>query len=441
MRSILFYIFTLFVIHSLYPENLDSVILEALKNHPEIKSLRSNFIAKKKDAEHSDVYPDPKFGVAFRNYPYRGYFSLNDKRTGTPGMTGIEYMVSQEIPFPGKLTLQQKARSLSSAGYMHFIRSTENRLSSEMLSNLIRIHSIQKRVKVNKKLIEVNRSIIRIGHSMYISGKQGIGNTLESKIESNRYKDKEISLGIEYKESLRNLEYITNLSEDKLISIPESEVIDWIDKRMNDVWKLKSDELDNLIKENPVYKLTSIEKEVREFEKKAGNLSHYPETEVFLSIMKRRNRELVYNQGPLNWDLMDSNEYQGTLFNFGLTMRVPVWSFFRSHSLSEKLSKDVETMTYEKEKVQRELSIRFKKNLDIYSGLTEEIKFYSSTLIPEIKQAIDSKAAMYKSGNLNSMEILKFQIEYNKAQYDLLELKERRYMIAISILETLDKLL
>ncbi|EOQ95980.1 hypothetical protein LEP1GSC195_2419 [Leptospira wolbachii serovar Codice str. CDC] len=89
-------------------ESMESKIQMLLGSHPEllVKYLESK--EKHHRSEHADVYPDPKFGFAYRSYPYRGDVTRERSRPDTPGMTGNEYSISQEIPFPGKLDLEKQ---------------------------------------------------------------------------------------------------------------------------------------------------------------------------------------------------------------------------------------------------------------------------------------------------------------------------------------------
>ncbi|MDX1957235.1 MAG: transporter, partial [Leptospiraceae bacterium] len=89
-RFIFLFIFQLTTV--VYSEELDMVLNNLIETHPEIQSIKSELKSKRANAEHDTTYPDPKIGVAFRNYPTRSY-SLNDRAYDTPSMTGIEYSI------------------------------------------------------------------------------------------------------------------------------------------------------------------------------------------------------------------------------------------------------------------------------------------------------------------------------------------------------------
>ena len=64
-------------------------------------------------------------------------------------MTGIEYSISQEIPFPGRLTLQGKASKLNEIEFSHFSKSRKNQFVLEYISGLIRLKSSERKILLN----------------------------------------------------------------------------------------------------------------------------------------------------------------------------------------------------------------------------------------------------------------------------------------------------
>ena len=65
--------------------------------HPEAKVMLSNNNAHKKHTDGSGILPDPKLGFAYRNYPTKYGYALNDSANNTPGMTGMELSISPNL--------------------------------------------------------------------------------------------------------------------------------------------------------------------------------------------------------------------------------------------------------------------------------------------------------------------------------------------------------
>ena len=74
-RVLIILLFLLTVV--IYPQEVDIQLENLISLHPEIKSLDAELNSKRANAGHETTYPDPKIGVAFRNYPTRSYTPIH----------------------------------------------------------------------------------------------------------------------------------------------------------------------------------------------------------------------------------------------------------------------------------------------------------------------------------------------------------------------------
>jgi cobalt-zinc-cadmium efflux system outer membrane protein len=200
----------------IYSEELDILIEDLITTHPEIQSLQSELKSKAAGANHETTYPDPKIGVAFRNYPTRSY-TPNDRAYDTPSMTGIEYSISQEIPFPGKLTLQGKASKLIEMEFLHFAKSRKNQFLLEYLSQLVRLKSSEKKIILNDLIRKTLESQKTISASTFATGNSALSKTLKLQVEGTVSQEREIEFTRDKKNAIASLEYFktdnTNLAK------------------------------------------------------------------------------------------------------------------------------------------------------------------------------------------------------------------------------------
>src|SRR3989338_2627124 len=82
--------------------SLSSLIDEAKKNNPEILAYQKRVKAKEHRAKVEGVFDDPQFKVEVMDIPRDKSFNLGDSMQ-------TRYTFSQMLPFPGKLSLRQKA--------------------------------------------------------------------------------------------------------------------------------------------------------------------------------------------------------------------------------------------------------------------------------------------------------------------------------------------
>lgn len=435
--KLLILIFILFTT-TVYSEEIDSHIEKLMTTHPEIKSLESELISKRANANHETTYPDPKVGVAFRNYPTRSY-SLNDKAYDTPSMTGIEYSISQEIPFPGRLTLQGKLSKLSEVEFLHFSKSKKNQFLLEYLSQLIRLKSSEKKLILNDLIKKTLESQKVISSSTFATGNSALSKTLKLQIEVTLSQERQIELTRDKKISVSSIEYFKtdSLSLEKMLEVDINKYL----KEKTSFLKSEKENLKQNLIENPNYKLATVTVERSKNESKLASLLHAPDTEVFFAYMKRRNQIVTFDNGPLNYQLMDNTEYRGDLFSFGVNVRVPVWSFFSKHDLQERSSENTKSKTFELEKNKLFLESNFDKLMSTLESLESQMELYEKKLIPEYNKSISALSSEYGSGKLGLIDVLTTKIELQKAYITLTDLQEKRDITTLLLLELTDNLI
>lgn len=423
---------------AIHSDELDLVLENLISSHPEIGSLDSELNSKRANAGHETTYPDPKIGIAFRNYPTRSY-SLSNRAYDTPSMTGIEYSISQEIPFPGKLTLQGKASKFIEMEFYHFSKSRKNQFLLEYLSQLVRLKSSEKKIILNDLIRKTLESQKVISASTFATGNSALSKTLKLQVEATLSQEREIELTRDKKNSLASLEYFKTESAN-LAKILEADTGKYLSEKIKLI-KLQKDNLKLSIIENPNYKLSEVAIERAKNESKLASIMHAPDTEIFFAYMKRRNQIVTVDNGPLNYQVMDNTEYRGDLFSFGMNVRVPVWSFFSSHELKERASENSKSKAYELEKNKLFLESSFDRLIITLDSLEAQIELHQKRLIPELRKSLAALSSQYASGKTDLIEVLSAKIELEKAHISEEELQEKKAITTLLILELTDNLI
>jgi len=84
-------------------EELGRLIAAALADNPELAALRDKISAAQAVVPQAGSLQDPRLTVALSNMPVGG---LSFERTP---MSGIQFMLRQKVPYPGKLSLRELA--------------------------------------------------------------------------------------------------------------------------------------------------------------------------------------------------------------------------------------------------------------------------------------------------------------------------------------------
>ncbi|WP_243401874.1 TolC family protein, partial [Leptospira ellisii] len=192
--------------------------------------------------------------------------------------------------------------------------------------------------------------------------------------------------------------------------------------------------------ENPEYKLyLAEEKRLRE-SAKLSKLSLLPQTEVFVSYMKRRSQTFALDQGPLEYKVMDTTEYRGDLFSFGVNLRVPVWSALKWGSISGQYETEAESGKETARKIKLQVIAELNRNSELIRGYEKQIEILDRKLVPELEQAVRAASASYLSGKINFQELSSIQVEVWNAKIRKEDLLEKKNDSVINVLKILSLL-
>lgn len=144
----------LFLPRGLFAEDL-SVLIERIKNHPEIISIKEKIEAEKKEVERLKALPDPITE-----------FGLSNKEMGIDG----SLMFQQTVPYPGKLDLMSKMKGFD-------VNMLEQKLTSNMLQRIEKTKNdyyelflMDKSIQITKKTKKYLETMRDSALSMYSVG-------------------------------------------------------------------------------------------------------------------------------------------------------------------------------------------------------------------------------------------------------------------------------
>ena len=223
--NIIFY--SILPIFSSERENeLEIKIKNLVSDHPAIVSKMNGIKEKSYLAEHADVYPDPKLGFAYRSYPYRNGVVRERTRPDTPGMTGNEISISQEIPYPGKLSLEKQIRKFDAEESIYEVEWNLNTFLKTYFEIKLTIESIEKEIQNLESLSTSLKSTSKLESSGYSAGKTNITPTLKLL----NFKEKINDRLLQKKVNLEQLKSKLNYYEvnNSPISLNSGEIIEYL---------------------------------------------------------------------------------------------------------------------------------------------------------------------------------------------------------------------
>ncbi|OGW27527.1 MAG: hypothetical protein A2X56_14515 [Nitrospirae bacterium GWC2_57_13] len=141
---------------------------EALANNPEIRMVHARTEAAGETATLAAAMPDPMIGAAIRNI---GWF--NNITVGEEPMSQAGIMLTQEIPFPGKLATMGRAARHKAEQEGEMERETRLRVLSSIRAAYYDYYLAWRSAEILEQNKEIMKNFQRVAETRYATG-QGI---------------------------------------------------------------------------------------------------------------------------------------------------------------------------------------------------------------------------------------------------------------------------
>lgn len=161
------------------PIKLNDLIREALARNPEILAAQKRYEAARQRPAQESSLPDPTLSV--------GYASnggpLPGQGLGTQPTSNIGFMVSQEIPYPGKRKLRGEiAAKEADAGFQQYL-ALQLSLRSQVTQAYHRLHHAYAVLDILAEGKDLLSQVIRVSEARYSAGKAAQQDVLKAQTQ------------------------------------------------------------------------------------------------------------------------------------------------------------------------------------------------------------------------------------------------------------------
>jgi len=157
--------------------SLEELVSEALENNPEILGAQRKFEASTKRPSQLGTLPEPVFSLA--NFGVGHPFSaLNQSEFAYQA-----FGVSQEVPFPGKLSLRKQVAQKEAASEGQMVRDVERRVVSRLKQGYYDLYFTHKAIETLQKNRDLLDRFAKISEARYRVGTGLQQDVLKSQVE------------------------------------------------------------------------------------------------------------------------------------------------------------------------------------------------------------------------------------------------------------------
>jgi len=364
---------------------------------PKIQALKEKRNALENRIPQTSNLPDPRVSFAFNNLP------VNSFATTQEPMTGKMISLSQEFPFPGKLSTRGDMAREDERITGREIEDARNEVVRDVSQAYFDLVYLREAIRIQEQAREVLRGLSQTVRTKYEVGNGSQQDIVKSDMEISRITDRLLTLDEMRRATMDRLNALllsppgTELLSDTLRQ-PNGEIIP--DTALIMMAKLNRPLLLGL--ENAQQKAR--------IQKHLADLAWYPD---FMLGAAYTQRDYLKSSGM---DLVD-------FASFSLSLNIPL-NFGGKRSAAGEEAESLERMFGSQyEGVVQQLQKAFGKSNALMISARDRLNLLETGLIPQASQAFDASLAGYQVGEVDYLTVLDNLVKLFQMETDVFRLR------------------
>ena len=363
-------------------QSVDSLVVEAIKNNPQLKSLQYKITASEKRTESINTLPAPNLSVEFSQVPTNSIDVLNQSISNNFGL-------SQMFPLGGKLNAMAEVERKNTLVEGNNYEVYKINLIAQVKMSYYSLWLIDRKIEVQKKNIALINDVIKSVESAYYTNKinQADVLTLQSEIASN-----ETQLLI-----LENQKEVEIYKLNKLLGRNlESKDVFAVKDFSSDVLSSSQSKLVELLgSSNPSLKKMGSMIEMNKAMIAANNRELIPDLMVQGMFMRMPRGMILTSKSDLS--MLDPKTETMYSLMFSINLPFAPWSINKYKAKEEELNAGISSIEFEKNDMQREMDSQLKAALVKYNTAVDLTRLYTDKVIPMVNKAAESQVSAYQN--------------------------------------------
>lgn len=374
-------------------ENETDLLQALIKNNPEITATRYKYFAAAKIPVQEGALPDPM--VSFTDFGVGHPFSkLNDSDFAYKGIG-----VSQELPFPGKLSLRSKIADQAVLIAEQEYLATTIRLISELKSGLAEYRYQSKAIENAEKYKDLLAQLTEISESRYRIGEGLQQDVLRTQIERSILEEKLELLRKDHESQQAMLNALLNRDPQQSLELYDDSAPTKVEVSLNDLQT-------RLQSVSPEFLIKSIAEKEKSLQVDLAKKELYPDFTASFQWQKTGS---------------DFPDYYMT----AIEARIPVFSSKRQKPAIAQANLELKSTQKEKEATLRKLESELKGAYLTLTTNAKLLRLYDEGIIPQTRMSLESSLSAYQVGKIdflsvlnNASTLLSYETEYDRRLAD-----------------------
>lgn len=362
---------------------LNEVIQTALESNPELKAAQAKFKASQNRIKSSSSLPDPIAGLEYLNVP-QGTLKLGEAEMKM-------YTVSQEIPWPTKLSLRGKISRSDVDITEQEYKAKERKIIAQVKQAYFKIYEAYQSIDTMKETIQLLGQMLRVSERKYSTRKAGLSDVLKIQVELAKLNNELITLENQKQTHEAKLNSLLNRQSLESVGRPSYTQAGKFEPAINELY--------NLAKINRPELLQA----------KAG----IRRSEQGLTLAKKEylpDFMVTYKQRVLDGDFMG---WDGML-----NMTVPLWFWRKQSSMVKEMHSELSMSQADYKAMENMVLFEVKEMYLRVDAAWRKVELSKNTIIPQTQQVLRISQRGYEADQVEFLDMLDSERMYLEARLD-----------------------
>ena len=376
---------------------LDSLIAEALKANPDLAAARLRYQAFEARVPQAGSFPDPMFQTTVSN------ISTDSWSLGQAPMSGYEFMLSQTIPFPGKLGLARSMTGNMAQSARQDYESSRNFLISELKQSYYQLYAVEKAIEITRESKLLLEDFAKVASTKYSVGEGLQQDVLKAQVQVSRMTDELVLMEAMSRTTRAKINILLNRSPQDSLGKPAELTFRKA--------AYSEERLQNLaIENNPGLRGMEFMVRASHADYKMARREYWPDFSLSLSYMRMKNSTSM------------STAERRDFVSASAGVELPLYFWSKQKRKVQEKSFQLKSSQQKYEGMKNDIEFGVSELLYTLRRFEKQIELYRGAILPQARQSLESAQTGYQVGKVdfltlldNQMTLYDYQIAYHQA--------------------------
>jgi outer membrane protein TolC len=375
---------------------LKDALRQALSGNPGLREIQARADAAAAMPPQAGALPDPQLSFGALNIPANNFNLRQDE------MTMMAVGVSQQIPFPGKLGLQEQAAELEAEAASQSVEEARIRLARDVRVRWWKLFYLDRALAVIKDAQSAFQKLVDVALAQYRAGAGLQQDVLIAQLEISKLKDRVLELvGMRHGESAR-LNALLNRPANVPVRLPDrADVLEPKLQADTALFEKAGQTRPKLAQQRKAIDAARTRLEL-------AHKDYWPDVNVGAGYAFRQDTP--------------EGRYRSDFAEFRLSVNLPVYAGQKQSKAFDQRNSELLKEQFALEEELRKLQAEITQNLAAYQHARERLELFEKDIVPQARQTVDSLLAGYRTGQTDMNTLLRaettafdYEIQYWEA--------------------------